>query len=291
MMNEQSLEGWRHRPIPVSGGEFNMFKDLIFEKSGIKLKESKIELLKTRLSVRIRAMGLQSFSEYYHFITQDRSGRELVAMLDAISTNVTSFFREIVHFKYLEEVLAPAVAARSGSQIFKEIRGWSAGCSSGEEPYSMAITLLECPAVNGPKWDIRILATDISTEMLERAQAGEYPAEKLDSVPGRLLAKYFDKIEADGVSIRKIKPIAAKLAHFRRFNLMASVFPFKRKFHFIFCRNVMIYFDRPTQQQLISRFFDALEPGGALMIGHSESLTGLNHSFKYVKPTIYLKPE
>ncbi|MDH5638066.1 MAG: chemotaxis protein CheR, partial [Nitrospinota bacterium] len=232
-----------------------------------------------------------SFREYYDFILNDRSGRELVAMLDAVSTNVTSFFREGGHFDYLGKTVAPAVIRRNEKSPIKTIRGWSAGCSSGEEAYSIAITLLEVTGLGGRGWDTKILATDISTEMLERAQRGEYSAEKLKSAPGRLTQKYFDKTERDSEKIYSVKPDVKKLVSFRRFNLMTAKYPFKRKFDFIFCRNVMIYFDRPTQQALIGKFFDALEPGGALMIGHSESLTGIEHRFKYMLPTIYQKPE
>ena len=291
MRTEQPNQAWRFSDLTISDGEFDSFKNLVFDKSGIHLRESKRELLRTRLGALIRERGLGSFREYYDFILNDRSGRELVAMLDAVSTNVTSFFREGGHFDYLGKTVAPAVIRRNEKSPIKTIRGWSAGCSSGEEAYSIAITLLEVTGLGGRGWDTKILATDISTEMLERAQRGEYSAEKLKSAPGRLTQKYFDKTERDSEKIYSVKPDVKKLVSFRRFNLMTAKYPFKRKFDFIFCRNVMIYFDRPTQQALIGKFFDALEPGGALMIGHSESLTGIEHRFKYMLPTIYQKPE
>ncbi|MDH5511409.1 MAG: protein-glutamate O-methyltransferase CheR [Nitrospinota bacterium] len=291
MNTKEPGQAWRFASLTISDGEFDSFKNLIFEKSGIHLRESKRELLRTRLGALIREKGLGSFKEYFEFILNDRSGRELVAMLDAVSTNVTSFFREDGHFEYLGKTVAPMVIKRYEKSSIKNIRGWSAGCSSGEEAYSIAITLLEVAGLGGRGWEMKVLATDISTEMLEKGQRGEYPEDKLKSAPGRLRQKYFDKVEKESEKIYSVKPEVKKLISFRRFNLMTARYPFKRKFDFIFCRNVMIYFDRPTQQSLIGKFYDALEPGGALMIGHSESLTGIDHRFKYVRPTIYQKPE
>jgi len=281
---------WRYTPLNVSDAEFKAFRDLIFEKSGISLRDSKRELLRTRLGVVIRSKGLGSFGEYYDYVQADRTGRELVAMLDAVSTNVTSFFREPLHFEYLEKTVIPTVIKRQEKTVMKQLRGWSAGCSSGEEPYSIAITLLESSGLVG-RWDMKVLATDISTEMLERAQQGEYSDETLKSAPKRLVSKYFSRDEAGGRRRYSINPAARELVSFRRFNLMTPQYPFKRKFDFIFCRNVMIYFDRKTQETLVNKFYNALEQGGALMIGHSESLTGIDHRFRYIQPTIYQKPE
>lgn len=277
-------------PIELSDREFEMFRSLIFEKSGISLHDGKRELVRTRLGSRLRKGGFQSYKDYYNFVKEDESGTELVNLLDAISTNLTSFFREINHFHFLKKVVIPEIMAKKSASGVREARMWSAGCSSGEEPYSIAFTVMEA-LDNVKNWDIKILATDLSTKVLGKAAQGVYSAERVQSVPKEIMNKYFDKFSDETGISYMVRPTVRSLIQFKRFNLMDHVFPFKRKFDFIFCRNVMIYFDKPTQQKLIEKYYNVLADGGYLLIGHSESLTGVSHRFKYIQPTIYRKME
>lgn len=274
--------------MPLGDLEFKLFRELIFEKSGINLHEGKKELLRTRLGSRIRAKDLSSFKDYYDLIQKDKTDIELMGLLDAISTNLTSFYREVKHFHFLENNIIPEILARGSRSNNKMLRCWSAGCSSGEEPYTIILSLLDNPEISG-SWDIKMLATDISIEMLEKAIRAVYDEEKIKTVPKSMIRKYFVKGTNDQEGLYRVRQEISKLPQFKRFNLMTRNFPFKHKFDFIFCRNVMIYFDKPTQEVLISKFYNALIKGGYLLIGHSESLTGIQHQFKYVLPTIYRK--
>lgn len=273
----------------ISDREFEMFRKLIFEKSGINLHQGKRELVRTRLGSRLRRLGFRTYREYYKYVEDDKSGDELVNLLDAISTNLTSFYREMNHFQFLIKTIIPEMVERKRAAGVREARAWSAGCSSGEEPYSIAFTLMDHMETI-QTWDVKILATDISTQMLERAAGGLYTEEQAKTLPRNILLKYFTREDVDGKKMYRIRDEVKEVVFFKRFNLVTSGFPFKRKFDFIFCRNVMIYFDKPTQQTLVNKFYSVLAGGGYLLIGHSESLTGIRHQFKYVQPTIYQKP-
>ncbi|MBW2108606.1 MAG: protein-glutamate O-methyltransferase CheR, partial [Deltaproteobacteria bacterium] len=211
---------------------------------------------------------------------------ELVRMLDAISTNLTSFFREERHFEFLTNKVFPSWTARSGHG--EKIRLWSAGCSSGEEPYSLAICMMDYFSGGLPA-DTKILATDLSTKVLNRAQSGVYNAERIKKIPKSTLRKYFQKGVGSQAGEFRVKECIREMIVFRRLNLM-DPFPFKLRFSLICCRNVMIYFDKMTQGRLVNKFYDCLESGGYLFIGHSESLTGIDHRFKYIQPAVYYKP-
>ena len=275
--------------IDLTDREFQLLRTLIFEKSGITLNDGKKELVRTRLGSKLRKGGFGSFKDYYNYVVDDRSGEELVTLLDAISTNLTSFFREINHFNYLRNQIVPEIMGNKRNDGAKELRAWSAGCSSGEEPYSLAFTLTDI--LRGERsWDVKLLATDISTKVLARAARGVYTEDQVKTVPKDMASKFLEKTVEDEDRLYRVKPEIKRLIQFKRFNLMTPTFPFKRGFDFIFCRNVMIYFDKPTQQALINKFFGALSEGGYLLIGHSESLTGVQHRFKYMQPTIYKKP-
>lgn len=273
---------------PLKDSEFKLFRDLIYKKSGINLNESKKALLQTRLRKLIIQQGFNSYKEHYQFVVKDKTGVELMRILDAISTNVTSFFREIHHFEHLDKVVIPEFLERNRSKPNPVIRGWSAACSSGEEPYSILFTLLKNKAFQSSK-NIKLLATDISTQMLNTASQGIYPGERVKPVHKNMLRKHFIK-EGKGESAHyMVRDEFREMVFFKRFNLMTPAFPFNNKFDFIFCRNVMIYFDVPTRQKLISNFYDFLKDGGYLFIGHSESLSLTKHQFKYVRPTVYKK--
>jgi len=267
----------------INDKEFESFRELIYRESGIKLRDNKKDLLRQRLNKRMRTLGLGTFAEYYHLVEADRSRKELTELIDAISTNVTSFFRESKHFDFLTERALPEIMARKRAAV-REIRIWSAACSSGEEPYSILFTLLENQEiVNG--WSIKLLATDISTKVLAKAMKGEYLQEKMDGLTDLQLRKYFERSNEDWA----VRPKYREMIKFRWFNLITPRFPFRRPFDVIFCRNVMIYFDKPTREELIQKFSGALAPGGYLCIGHSESLANTRHDLKYIQPTIYRK--
>jgi chemotaxis protein methyltransferase CheR len=268
----------------LSDDDFKSFKALIYNKCGICLHDGKKELVRARLNKRLRQTGIKTFKEYYQFLTNDDKGDELVVMLDAISTNKTSFFREIKHFDFLNENVFPRYAS---GEYGRRLRFWSAACSSGEEPYTLAISLLEYLEKNS-NFDIKILATDISTKVLSEAQRGVYALDRVDDIPKPLIRTYFQQGHGRQKGFYRVKPILRDIISFKRFNLMDK-FPFGSVFQFIFCRNVMIYFDKKTQEKLVNKFYQCIIPGGYLMIGHSESLTGVNHPFKYIQPSVYQK--
>lgn len=270
----------------LSDREFSLFSRLVLEKAGINLHEGKKELVRSRLSRRLRAKKMDRFKEYYNYLLADESGEELIHMLDAISTNLTSFFREPKHFDFLEKTALPNILAGRKARN-RQINLWSAGCSSGEEPYTLSICLHEfAESIDG--LDIRILATDISTKMLTTAASGIYHKSQVQTIPPMVLRKYFQRGQDRWNEHYRLKPFVRKTIDFKRLNLMEP-FPFANKFQIIFCRNVMIYFDKTVQNTLVNKYYDCLEPGGYLFIGHSESLMGTEHRFKYIQPTIYQK--
>ncbi len=270
------------RATELTQAEFKKIAHLTYQLVGIDLKESKRELVKARLTKRLRALELRTFEDYLKVIEKDHSGEEMATMIDLLTTNKTQFFREIQHFEYLQHQLLPLMN-RSSSKI----RFWTAGCSFGQEPFTLAILLREV-LENLDRRDVRILATDISRPVLAKARKGIYPENELNDVSPQLLRRYFTKIsDSPSPSYQVIQPLRSMI-HFARLNLLAA-WPMKGLFDAILCRNVLIYFDKPTQQKLIRRFWNLLVPGGHLFIGHSESLTGLTHDFQYVQAALYVK--
>ncbi|KKO18699.1 MAG: protein-glutamate O-methyltransferase [Candidatus Brocadia sp.] len=275
--------------IDINDKEFGLFQRLIYNKSGINLTPAKKELLKSRLIKRLRERSLTSFKEYYQYVTEeDTTGEELVSMLDCISTNLTEFFRESAHFDFLSENVLPVLLENKRKNREKKIRIWCAGCSTGEEPYSISMILSE-RIEQLSKWDIKILATDLSTRVLKKATQGIYAKERLRDIPLQMLNTYFKKESHNLKDCYQINDFLKGLIAFRRLNLTDEIFPFKGQFDFIFCRNVMIYFDKQTQSELVSKFYKHLAPEGYLFIGHSESLAGTETRFRYVRPTVYQK--
>ncbi len=264
----------------MTDAQYTTLMRIIYDCAGINLGDSKKELLLARLGKVLRRRKIRGFREYLGILRGDVTGEELVSLLDAISTNVTHFFRESGHFEFLAERLAE-------DEFTGNPRIWSAGCSSGEEPYSIAVILHEFfprPLMPLPC----ILATDLSTRMLEKAVEGVYPDSAARDMDAVLLRKYFLRGRNASEGMIRVKRELSGLITFQRQNLMEP-FDFGALFHFIFCRNVMIYFDNATRQGLVEKFYQALEPGGYLIIGHSESLNGIHHPFRYVQPTIYRK--
>lgn len=275
------------REIGLDDSEFKLISDLVYKYCGINLHEGKKELVRSRLAKRLRLLNIPSFRDYIEYALKDESQKEFTSLIDCLSTNLTSFFREKQHFDYLVSNFYPAIERKKTAKQQKRIRVWSAGCSSGEEPYTIALTLLEY-FKNDPSWDIKILASDISTKVLGKAREGIYDEQRVAPVSTELKSRYLNKIRQGRSHLYEVGPELRKMVLFGRINLMEQ-WPINGPVDFIFCRNVMIYFDKPTQQSLVNRYWEILDSGGLLFTGHSESLTGINHKFKYVQPTIYAK--
>ncbi len=274
--------------VVLSERDFRRSRDIVYKHCGINLHAGKKELVRARLAKRLRLGNFKTFPEYIDHLFNDESGKEFSTMIDSISTNLTGFFREQPHFDFLKNTFLPLLLEKKRNKRNFKIRAWSAGCSTGEEAYSMAITLNQAIAGKG-QWDIKILASDISASVLETAKRGLYDTEKIEPVPLQQMKKYLVPHQKNNQKIFEANKILKDTVIFRYLNLMEN-WPITGPVDIIFCRNVMIYFDKPTQSRLISRFWDLLDSGGVLFTGHSESLTGIEHKFKYVQPTIYIKP-
>ena len=264
--------------LELSNEQFRYVSGLVTGISGIQLPRGKESLVRARLARRVRALGLASMQEYLDAVERDTTRAELAEMVDALTTNKTSFFREIQHFRLLQRSLLPDLARGHAP-----IRIWSAGCSTGEEPYSIAMVARE--ALGRVATHVHILATDISSRVLERARGAEYDVAALRDVPAALQDVHFEPVPGAASRLRIARPTGA-LVQFVRLNLMGE-WSMRNAFDVIFCRNVMIYFDKPTQERLVARFTALLAPGGHLMVGHSESLSGLRHDLDYVQPATY----
>lgn len=267
--------------------DFERISDLVYRHCGINLHDGKRELVHARLAKQLRAGGFATVADYFRHIEADASGESFHDLIDSLSTNLTSFFREPEHFRFFQSQFLPGLLSRKRAHGETRIRGWSAGCSSGEEPYTIAITLLDALDRAGA-WDAKLLATDLSRRVLRTAIEGRYDKKRVEAVTPQQKSRYFVSSRADGQTTFEVAPALKQMISFRYLNLMET-WPFTGPLDFIFCRNVMIYFDKPTQQTLVNRFWQCLSPGGLLFTGHSESLTGITHPFKYVQPTIYAK--
>jgi len=252
---------------------------LVYEKSGITLHAGKRALVTARLQKRLKHGGFGGFNEYVRRLQAEPSGDEMTAMLDAIATNHTAFLREPQHFAFLADVLLPRLAARSGGQ---PILGWSAACSTGEEPYTIAMIACERLGEDAGR-RVRLLASDLSTKALARAVAGTYKAERVAELPRHMVLKYFDKRPH---GLLEIAAHVRRLVEFRQLNLLQAPPP-GPPLDFIFCRNVMIYFDREVQQRVVQALEERLAPGGHLFTSHSESLNSLRHGLTWIAPSVY----
>jgi chemotaxis protein methyltransferase CheR len=275
--------------LSISDREFQLFRTLVHERTGIALGPHKRHLLRARLGRRLRALGFTRFSEYYEYLMDPDAGgaAEMGTFINAITTNKTDFFREPHHFEYLS---GPWAQARrlAGDASGRRLRFWSAACSSGEEAYTLAIMLSEARLVP-PLWDTRILASDIDTDVLAQAQRGEYPMERTAPVPRDLLRRYFLHREGpDGEEVR-VRPELQQMVSTRRINLAEPTWPIRARFDVIFCRNALIYFDRATQKGILERLVGLLEPGGLLFLGHAESVFGLVEGLAHLGNTIYAR--
>ena len=272
----------------IKTADFKKFSRLVYEKSGITLTDKKRSLLQGRIKKLMRNKGIESFKHYFQLIEKDSSGKELIEFIDRISTNVTSFFREKAHFNYLRDIWIEEWR-ENNSQIPPNIRTinvWSAGCSKGAESYTIAIVLLESLNPNEYR-NINISATDISTKMLKIAQKGIYKMDEVKVVSKSLLKKYFYKGSNSQKGYVKVKENIQSIVNFNYLNLMDSFDKIKEKYDIIFCRNTMIYFDNPTKEKLVYKFYNVLNDNGYLFTGHSESLSIINHDFIQKKPAVY----
>lgn len=263
----------------LSKDHFLRVRNMLHDYCGIYLPEGKEALVKARLLKRLRHNGLTNFDEYLRHVENEPSGSEFLSLIDVLTTNKTSFFRESQHFDYLRAHIIPVIQNR-------DVSWWSAGCSSGEEPYTLAMLLHE-DRQRSARGQVRILATDISQTILQKAKRGIYSAEHVHDIPAAMLQKYFTRTPGSPAGWQ-VTTALSSLIKFGRLNLQ-DPWPMKGPFQVIFCRNVMIYFNRATQQELVSRFYDLLEPGGHLFLGHSESISGFNHKFRTVIPAAYQK--
>ncbi len=267
----------------ITSSEFEQLRSFIYANYGIHLTEKKKTLVMSRLNKVLIEHHMDSYQTYIEFLKSDVTGEAVSELLNRITTNHTFFLRENRHFDYFKRTVLPELE-RKYSHI-RDLRTWSAGCSTGDEAYTISILMKEHFKEKQSSWDFTVLATDISRQVLDHAIEGVYEAESIKALPEIWLKNYF--ISNDEKQI-EIKESIRKNVIFRRFNLM-NPFPFKKPFHVIFCRNVMIYFDKETKQKLIKKFYDALEPGGYLFVGHSESVDLSKVKFKYVEPAIYRK--
>ncbi|MBU2513007.1 protein-glutamate O-methyltransferase CheR [bacterium] len=272
--------------IQISDQEFELFRSFIYKNFGINLTEAKRALLMNRLQKILKEKAFSSFKDYYESIQKDSSLAELSELIDAVSTNHTFFFREKVHFDFLMHNALPEIVPAIKKSGQKELRVWCAAASTGEEPYVIAMLLMEYFGMDYKNWSAGLLATDISNQALSTAMEGVYSEERVSQVPKKYQAAYFDKIDSDRY---RIKELLKKEVLYRRFNLMNEKFPFKKPFHIIFCRNVMIYFDQETREKLVRQLFDITAPGGFLFIGNAETLGRNDKQYKYIAPSIYQK--
>lgn len=266
----------------MSGKDFLRLKDFIYKECGINIIDSKKTMLEARLQKRLRKLDLKSFSLYCDYLfSSEGMQEELTDMIDQVTTNKTDFFREPAHFEYLSRTVLPNFA-RTRKKVFI----WSAGCSSGEEPYTMAMVLNEFANYNRG-FNFLILATDISTRVLDKARLAVYDEERISPVPSDMKKKYLLRSKDRTKSLYRIVPALREQIRFRRLNFMDSDFGFREPMDIIFCRNVIIYFDKPTQEKLLNKFCRYLSHGGYLFMGHSETLFGMNVPLTQVAPTIY----
>jgi chemotaxis protein methyltransferase CheR len=262
---------------------------LIYDECGIKMPDVKRTMLEARLGKRLRTLEMHSFAEYCAYLfSGEGMERELVPMIDLVTTNKTDFFRESAHFDHMLNKVLPDWATNCCNLPERKLRVWSAGCSTGEEPYTLAMVLNEF-ALEYPGFDYSILATDISTRVLETATRAVYDEEKIGPVPQPLRKRYLLRSKERSAGLVRIVPELRAKVRFRRLNFMDADFGITDRFDIIFCRNVVIYFDRPTQEKLLNKFCAHLATDGHLFMGHSETLNGLNVPLVMVHPTVYRK--
>ncbi len=269
--------------IEITDKEFSTFSLYIKKNYGIYLKSEKKLMFTGRLQSVLADVGCDNFSEYYDYVISDPTGQAAIRLIDKVTTNHTFFMREADHFKFFQEKVLPYLHK---SVQNKDLRIWCAASSSGEEAYTLAMIMDEYFGSEKMLWDRKVLATDISESVLDTAVKGIYSDERIQPLPLHWKQNYFKKFDSENWIVNNV--IKSEVI-FRKFNLMEEIFPFKKKMHVIFCRNVMIYFDNDTKDRLIQKFYDSLERGGYLFLGHSETINRFTSDFEYVMPSVYRK--
>jgi chemotaxis protein methyltransferase CheR len=277
-----ALAAPRAREFAFGNEDFEALRKLVKDLTGINLSDQKRELVYGRLARRLRTLGLRTFAEYRDLLSSD-GGREISELCNAITTNLTAFFREGHHFDYLREQVLKPLAAQSAAT--RRVRIWSAGCSTGEEAYSLAMTVIEA-LPDLPRWDVKILATDLDSDVLERAQRGVYAADRVRALGPQRLSRFFVERRAREGLCYEVAPELTALITFKQLNLMHHL-PMKGPLDAIFCRNVVIYFDKDTQRELFARVAYLQRPGNLLFLGHSESLFKVSESYTPIGKTVY----
>lgn len=266
---------------------FRKYAALVYSQCGITLPDHKNVMLASRIQKRLRATGIQSFEAYYRLLVVQESAVEMTQFINAITTNKTDFFRESYHFELLQSTVLPKLWEQKRHDPTARLFAWSAGCATGEEPYSIAMTMADSlGSVN----KLSILATDVDTRVLQTAQVALYSDDAISPVPGNLRYKFLMKGTGQYKGIWRVVPELRERIHFDKLNFMEKDFGFSERMDFIFCRNVTMYFDKPTKRELMEKFYRRLAPGGYLFLGHSETLNGISDKFIAVEPTVYQKP-
>lgn len=269
--------------IAITRKEFAKLAEYIEKNYGIHLKEEKKALVINRLYNELINSNCKNFTQYYEYIISDKTGEAVTTLVNKITTNHTFFMRKADHFYYFRDKVLPYLASTVKD---RDLRIWSAGCSTGQEPYTLAMIINDYFKNDKRSWDSKILATDISSKVLNEAMKGIYSKEEIEPLPSLWRLNYFKKLDDGNYMV--VDEIKNEVIY-RRFNLMDKVFPFRKKFHVIFCRNVMIYFSQDTKAELVNKFYDIMEYGGYLFIGHTESLSRSESKFQYVMPSVYRK--
>jgi chemotaxis protein methyltransferase CheR len=286
---KNSAPGVQVTTLTLTDEQFASLSRFIEGELGIKMPPAKKIMLESRLQKRLRALGMKDYGTYLDFVfSTEGMSAELLHMIDVVTTNKTDFFREPDHFYYLLNRLLPEEAEHSHWGKRRPMRVWSAGCSTGEEPYTLAM-ILELFRDSDPEFEYSILATDISTRVLEKGATAIYDEEKIEPVPMELRKRFLLRSKDKEKRLVRIQPHLRRRVSFQRVNLMQDDFGLEELHHVIFCRNVIIYFDRKTQEALLGRLYNQLVPGGYLFLGHSETLTGMQLPLRSVAPTIYRK--
>lgn len=287
--SNSSIYQYDFSPAVLSANDFSKLSSFIYEKCGIKLPDSKKIMIEARLRKRLRDLNIDSYSEYCQMLFSSRNdNKEITQMIDLVTTNKTDFFREPRQFNFLSDIALPELEDKYGAGTKRPLRIWSAGCSTGEEPYTISIVLNEF-AKEKNKFSYNILATDISTHVLEIAKLGIYEEERTQVIPSPLMHKYFLKSKNKEKKVVRIIPELRKTIDFQWLNFMDNNFSITGKFDAIFCRNVIIYFDKETQDRLIAKLIDFLVPGGYLFLGHSESIFKTNLPITQMAASTYMR--
>lgn len=269
--------------LSINDREFDLLTSFLRNHFGINLPQTKRYLVIARLQSVLQEKGMNDFTSFLQYLASDSSGEALQTLISRLTTNHTYFMREDAHFEYVKNSVLPELVKKIPD---KDLRIWSAGCSSGQEPYTLAMVFADYFGARKGAWDTRILATDISPRVLEQAKHGIYDKGDLDHLPENWHRRYFKTVDGDR---RAVIPFIRSEVIFRYYNLMNQPFPFKKKFHMIFCRNVMIYFDSSTRKKLIQAFYEATADGGYFFVGLSESLNRQDIPYRYIRPSIYQK--